>query len=263
MNNKVIQWGGSMVACSILLMLLFITGIFDSIIRPFQGIIEAPISIFSSGARFFRETIRAAAATPFTIEEMQKTITQLRTENESYKNLKLENDALRKQLLFKEKTKYSVMQAHVIGMSSESGSNLMIIDKGSDDGIRSQSAVIADDGVFIGRIITVKSTLSFVLLPNNDKSNVIASIVKNDVELSGIVHGSFRTGLVLDRVEQKIPLAQGDILTTSALNNTIPSGLLIGTVREVISTANDLFQQSIITPAKQYEAVRIVGVIVN
>ncbi len=252
-----------MLVCSILLILLFIAGVSRSIIRPIQGVIEIPFSALSSGIRFLNELVRTATTTPFTIQEMQKTISQLRIENESYKNSKLENDALRKQLSFKEKTKHSTVQAHVIGMSSESGSNLMIIDKGSDDGIRPQSAVIADEGVFVGGIISVKSTLSFVLLPNNDNSNIIVSIVKDGIELSGIVHGSFRTGLVLDRVEQKIPLMQGDILTTSALNSTIPSGLLIGTVRDITSSANDLFQQAIITPTQQYDTIRIIGVITD
>ncbi|MEK7648839.1 MAG: rod shape-determining protein MreC [Patescibacteria group bacterium] len=261
MRQRLLQWTGIITSISLILIVFNSLGILDAIIRPVQPILEKPLSGLSGVFRSITDSIRVSTVLPSTIKTMEQTITQLRIENEQYRHFEIENIALRKQLDFKKRDTHTIIYAHVIGMSSETGTNLMIIDKGSDDGIKEQSAVTTGNGMYVGQIVKTRNLSSYVRLPNNDKSNIIVSIIKDGVELSGIVHGSFQTGIVLDRVEQKKQLMQGDSVMTSALNSTIPPGLFIGTVNDITSTPNDLFQQTTIIPAQPLDTVRTVGVI--
>lgn len=244
-------------------------GIF--LIRSF-GVRTAIADSMYTGVGFFLEKAQNVKSTFITridphyserglIDALRTEVRTLQTENAYYKQVEVENKSLRSALNFKTKTAFSLISAHIIGTSLELDSNLLILDKGSNDGILKGAAVIAEGGVFTGTIVSVQPSISFLQLLNDDRSSVIVSLFKNGTELSGIAHGRFRIGIVIDKIQQTVPIEAGDIVTTSSLNNGIPSGLLLGTVRDVTSSANDLFQEATLSPAIPYDRLRIVHVL--
>ena len=195
------------------------------------------------------------------LEKLQADVIKLERENALCNQAENENSALRKQLNFSQKQASKPIPAAIIGSSEEHGSHMLILDRGSREGGLVGSGVIAEEGIFVGTIYAVRESVSFLLLPSDDRSRVIVSVFKNGVELSGIAHGRFRIGIIMDKVQQTMPLTAGDSVISAALNNNVPSGLLMGTVSEVTSNPNDLFQEATITPAISYDTLRIVSVV--
>lgn len=225
------------------------------------GILRAPLSVAMQLKMFATSLLVSDQIDNGTIEQLRANIRNIQAENTQCAQLEYENVALRQALNFSKNAPRQPIMAHIVGTSSEQDSHVLVLDKGSSDGVSKGAAVVGADGVFIGTITAIQPSVSFLLLLNDDRSNVIISIFKNKNELSGIARGKFRLGIVVEKMLQKVPVSAGDIVVTSSLNRDIPAGLLVGSIREVTSSANDLFQQATLAPALSYESLRIVGVV--
>ena len=234
-------------------------------IQPIEaGVVSSMSALFSKGMSIKTALLSFQSNFDTGSEMYEKLQSELRTAQREYsscKQLEAENALLRKALDFKRQTPFRSKPAHSIGTSVDRGSHMLILDKGSDDGVIKGSAVVADDGVFVGTLSVVQPRISFLLLPNDDRSSILISIFKNGHELSGIAHGTFRIGIRIEKMQQGIELESGDTVVTSALNADIPPGLLLGTIREVTSSAHDVFQTATVDPAIVYETVRIVSIV--
>lgn len=183
-----------------------------------------------------------------------------RTEQSRCEKLEQENAALRNVMNVTKTHPGTMIHAEIFGSSVEHDARVIILNKGSRDGVIQGSAAISPNGAFVGTISSVEPSKSFLLFPIDDQKGVIGSLYKNGSEMSGIIRGKFRLGIVMEKMQQTQMAASGDTVVTSSLNARIPEGILIGTIREVISSANDLFQQATLTPAVSYDSLRIVTI---
>lgn len=235
------------------------------IIRPAEKIVRGVLNPVFQGLHSVKLGVQGVLDPLYLdrtlIDQMRTEVHSLQVENAYLRQFEVENNRLRKALDFKKRKAHTGVLAHIIGTSIEQNSHVYILDRGSNDSIKRGSAVIAEDGVFVGTISSVQPSISFLLLPNDDRSSIIVSIMKNGVEVSGIAHGKFRIGIVIDKMQQITQVEQGDSVVTSSLNTGIPQGLLVGTVRDVISSANDLFQEATLAPLLSYDSLRIVTIL--
>src|SRR4030066_2442687 len=78
---------------------------------------------------------------------------ELRDRINALKEAGQENQRCRDLLAFKETTGYGTTTARVIGVSPLSSFKIIVIDKGSIDGVRNGMAVVSNDGV-IGKVLS-------------------------------------------------------------------------------------------------------------
>jgi rod shape-determining protein MreC len=177
--------------------------------------------------------------------QLKEQIEQMRLEQ-----VRLSEDAaqarrLQSLLAFKEQFIAKTIPAQVIGSSGSDLSQSIYIDKGSDDGIAQDMAVITARGI-VGKVLRVFPSTSLVLMINDQSSGVGAFLEKS--RLQGVLRGSPNGELILDRVMSDEQVAPGDTLLSSGGDQIFPKGLPVGTVTKV-SPGKELFLGVKVKPA--------------
>ena len=148
-------------------------------------------------------------------------------------------------LAFKEQFISQTMAAQVIGSSGSEQSRSVFIDKGHNDGIQPDMAVITADGV-VGKVLHVYRSTSLVLLIDDQTSGVGAILDKTRVQ--GILRGTPSGEVVLEKVMSDEAVPPGELVLTSGGDGVFPKGLLVGRVTKV-TPGSELFLNIGVRPA--------------
>jgi len=150
--------------------------------------------------------------------------------------------------------------ASVIGHDPSPFLHYIIIDHGSDDGIRHGMPIITEQGL-VGRVDAVTASAARVQLISDPGSVVNVRLRNQNAE--GQVSGTVTGEVILEMVAPNVNLSAGDILLTSGLGGNFPANILVGQVLEVNRTENQLFQSAVVQPAVDFPSLRAVLVITN
>lgn len=135
--------------------------------------------------------------------------------------------------VFKKFIDYEIKGASVIGHNPSNWENKMIINKGSNDGIKERMPVISYHGILVGQIENTAGNSAQVLMINNPDF-VVGGLVQ-DTRTVGLVRGE--VGCDERNIMEKIPedgeIQPGDRILTSGLSSNFPKYLPIGEVLEV------------------------------
>lgn len=151
------------------------------------------------------------------------------------KNMQKKIDALKSELdLSQTLTSYERVTANVITRSPDSWQDLLVVDKGSNDGIEVNMAVMAQKGL-VGRVIEVNATSSKVelLTSSNVSSNHFpVRVSSGNGESFGLLknYDEKLQALVVTQLTGDSEIKEGDVVQTSGLGGNSPADLQIGTV---------------------------------
>ncbi|AVQ99519.1 rod shape-determining protein MreC [Oceanobacillus sp. M65] len=172
--------------------------------------------------------------------------------------LKAENEELREIADLKESDQlrnFTPIQASVMSRSPERWVEQVTINKGKDDGVAENMAVITPDGM-IGKILTTSSSTAKVqLLTGFDQFNRISASVSredSDKDIRGMIEEyDEESGSLLFRIieESDKDLKEGELVFSSGLGGVFPSGLPIGEVKEVVPDQYGLTRTALVEPA--------------
>lgn len=180
--------------------------------------------------------------------ELAVTVSDLRSQQVVMEQLRLENDLLKKELDYKNKSSYQLQSCSILSMDPQNTTDAMILGCGNDTGIKIGQAVISQ-GYLVAKVVYVGNQTATAVLITNNQSTVDAKISKNNVE--GVVKGSFGSGIVFDLVSQSAEANQNDLVVTAGIDPNIPKNILIGQIGQVISGNNDLFKRlTLVSPVR-------------
>lgn len=180
----------------------------------------------------------------------------LEEENEELKKMVDQSDSMHE---------YDSIQAHVVARSPERWLHQITINKGASAGVEANMAVITPDGM-LGKVLSVAPHSSTVqLLTGFDEFNRIAAMIKRDKkDVYGVIeqYDEEREALILKIIEESdSDLEKGEVVMSSGMGGVFPSGLLIGTVEEVIPDQYGLTKTALIKPAANMYAINNVIVV--
>lgn len=192
---------------------------------------------------------------------------RLRQANAQAEEIKRENDQLTGLLQLKSGFDFKTTASAVIGRDSSEFRRLVILDKGSDDGIGVGDVVVTSGGALAGRVSAVGPNSSSVVLLTDSTSTVIGQLVSSTA--TGQVVGQLGGVLVMSQVDANAKIALGDEVVTagielaSGIRSPYPKGLLIGQVVDVRRDANDVVQTAYLQPATDFDSLEYVLVVLD
>ena len=116
--------------------------------------------------------------------------------------------------------------------------------------------------MLIGKVSEVFARYSKALLLS-DPNSLVAVSLSGVAPGSKLVKGEKGLSIILDQVPQQDLLREGQIVITSGLEPSIPAGLVVGEVEDIISEENDLFQQAVLKPLVNFSALQIVSIVLS
>jgi rod shape-determining protein MreC len=152
------------------------------------------------------------------------------------------------------------LAAAVIGYDTSPFLRYVIINRGSDDGLRRGMPVVTAQGL-VGRIATVTAGAARVQLITDPGSTINVRLQPSSAQ--AVLNGSITGEIGLDMIPQEAALQPGDLVLTSGLGGNYPANLLIGQVTGIRSQAVDLFQRASVQPVADFTQLEIVLVITN
>jgi rod shape-determining protein MreC len=191
--------------------------------------------------------------------QLKDQIEQLRLEQVRLNEDAVQAHRLQALLAFKEQYISRTVAAQVIGSSGSDSSRMLYIDKGEDQGLKRDMAVITADGI-VGKVLQVFPSVSQVLLINDQSSGVGTILEKS--RLQGFLKGTATGEVVLEGVMSDEQVATGERVLTSGGDQIFPKGLPVGTVTNV-GTGKDLFLNIQIKPAVNLGKLEEVLVVVE
>ncbi len=158
---------------------------------------------------------------------------------------------------------YGIKGAQVIAIGAAQGFSWTVtIDAGSDDGLRRDMTVINGDGL-VGRITTVASSTSTVLLAT-DPDFTVGTRMEASNEL-GFATGRGDRSLSVQLLNGKARVKKGDRLVTFGSSEDRPfvPGVPVGEVSKVDPATGDLTRTVEVRPYVSFTKLDIVGVVVK
>lgn len=193
--------------------------------------------------------------------DLENTIDRLRFEQAALLEDARQGQRLQALLRFQEKYVYKTVAAQVIGASGSQQSRVLYLDKGSNDGLRRDMAVVTADGI-VGKVREVYRSSAQVLLINDQTSG--AGVILETTRIRGILTGNAAgqpqvVGIVADR-----RIKPGEKVLTAGGDEVFPRGLPVGVVSKVVPDPNnDAFIDVIVTPSAHLDSLDEVLVITS
>lgn len=164
-------------------------------------------------------------------QQLKDEIDRLRLEQANLAENARQAQRLQALLAFREKYIYQTLPAQVIGASGSDQSHLLILDKGSADGLKRDMAVITPDGI-VGRIRDVFPHTSQLLEVSDATSG--AGVVLETTRIRGVLRGNaYGQPEIVDLLPDS-RIKPGDVVLTSGGDQIFPRGLAVGTVDRVV-----------------------------
>jgi rod shape-determining protein MreC len=152
------------------------------------------------------------------------------------------------------------LAANVIGRDSNALLGFIILDRGTDDGVRRGMPVVTGDGL-VGTVIEVTRNACKVR-PITDPVSRIATRLQLSRE-AGVVEGGIGGTLQLNFISQQAQVSEGELVLTSGLGGDYPADIVVGSVTNVQQLNFEVLQSATLIPAVDFGQLEIVLIITD
>ena len=229
-------------------------------VSPFRSAYTAVATWFNDKQNYYRDTTNL-------LEEnaaLRKRIAQLEADLRQAEDDRKENEVLRDALeLRKQRRELELESAMITERSVTNWTSSLTLNKGTSHGVESGDAVIDGTGSLVGVVREVGLNWCTVLTVVDTDTSLGAQVFRTK-DLA-IVAGNFslmeQGRLRLELLPAGCQLLSGDLVQTSGLGGYYPSGLVIGTVEEILVDDSGAASYAILTPAADLSSLTEVFVI--
>lgn len=187
-------------------------------------------------------------------ERLRARLTRMQIELDEAVTERAENARLRGLLKLAERHPFELIAARVVGRSLDRLGGSLTIDKGEEDGIFANRAVLTPDGL-VGRVERSSAHGARVLTLLHRDCAVAARVERSRVD--GVVRWEFGESPTLNLlyVSSQEDVKVGDRIQTSGLGGIFPAGIRIGTVTRIGLEENGLMKEITVRPAVNFRTL--------
>jgi len=199
------------------------------------------------------------------IASLTSEVARLTVDKAAWQEVNEENQKLRQQLNFLNANNFKAVTANVLAKEATAAvgeqSQDLLIDKGSQDGLRLGLGVISEEGVIVGKIMAVKETSAKICLTTSPGCKLPAAI-QNQNKTQGLTDGNLGLTIKMSYIPQLEKISPDDIVVTSGLGGNIPRGLVIGKISQVKNESNEVWQEATIESLVNLNNLTVVAVVI-
>lgn len=157
---------------------------------------------------------------------------------------------------------FRLIPARVVGNSAERANNYLVIDQGSNDGIREEMGVVGGSGV-VGIVYLTGPHHSLVIPLTNSKSSVSCRV--RGQHYFGFLEwdGNDLRSAFLDDVPRYAKVSKGQAVETSGYSAVFPPGLFVGRVSHISNSPDGQSYRLSVTLGTDFSNLRDVQVIAS
>jgi rod shape-determining protein MreC len=192
---------------------------------------------------------------------------RLTAENARLAEIRRENENLTALLQLRAGLDFQTVASNVIARESSEFRRSIVIDRGSDQGIKVGDVAVAAGGALAGRVTDIAPGTARILLLTDSQSTVIGQLSSNAA--TGEVVGQLGGVLIMSQVDVTETVTVGDEVVTAGIElaggvrSPYPKGLLIGQVVDVKRDANAVVQTAYLQPAAHLDKLETLLVITD
>ncbi|WP_223068266.1 rod shape-determining protein MreC [Paenibacillus caui] len=225
-----------------------------------QYIVYKPVSYITG----FFEDIANLRSLQKENEELKIALAHYTRDKARYNSIEQDNERYSNLLKFTDEQKarnkdYEYRIAQVISVSNDPDNRSLVINLGSQNGIKNGMAVTSDKGL-VGTVSHVSNFTSTVKLlttldPKDPNSNAIAATVQgNENKSFGMIESfdSDKGMFLMTKIKSDDPLKEGDTIISSGLGGEFPRFMVIGKVVSRQKGSYGLTDTAYIEPATEF-----------
>jgi len=191
--------------------------------------------------------------------ELKQQLESVQVELQEQRALADRTRGLQQLLDLRDRSKLKTMAAEIIASSASPDFQTLTLDKGRNYGLRTDMAVIANDGV-VGRIVVPSGRAAKVQLLI-DRNAAAGALVERS-RAQGVAKGTGDGRLLLEFVSEAADVAVGDLVVTSGIEGIFPKGFTIGRV-DVVEKTGPAYKRITVKPAVDFSRLEEVLVVLT
>lgn len=165
-----------------------------------------------------------------TNERLKQEVADLRVQLQLQRAEAGRTGEMRRLLDLRDRTRVPTRAAEIIGTSATTDFKTVTIDRGTDDGVLTDMAVISPMGA-VGRVVMPTRRAAKVQLII-DRAAAVAVLLERS-RVQGVAFGTGDSVLRLEYLPTTADIKEGDRLLTSGIDGIYPPGFVVGTVERI------------------------------
>ncbi len=221
----------------------------------FVRVLSVPVNLTSESIKYLRhkndleEDNRA----------LRRRLWEISLQIEQFKDLRTENERLRKLMEFESKRRFDAVYAGIIARNPNDWVGSFMINRGSKDGIKKNAAVCSSEGL-LGKITDLDISTGSVMLLTHPGFKA-GGTIKNS-QVNGIVAGAGDGRIKMMYIPIDANVNNGDIVVTSGFSRLFPGDIPIGKIVYLGKSKGGLYKTAILEPladpSKQEEVLCVI-----
>jgi len=219
-------------------------------VYPLRVIVDAPVSAW----RWFDETTTSRNDLQLENSRLraERLLTQARLQR--YAALEAENARLRAMLEARSRVRAQVRVAEIMSVSANPFRHVMVVDKGTSDGVYDGQAVVDAEGV-VGQVIEAGVASAQCLLISDPGHDLPVEVNRSGLRTIARGTGDYNS-LDLPFLPNNADIEPGDLLVTSGLGGAFPRGYPVAVVETVTRLPQEPFADVTARPSAALNQVR-------
>lgn len=220
------------------------------LVRPFYWLADTPARLSEWGT----ETGVSRADLQSKNEALNSELLISKRKLQRMAALAAENVRLRQLLNSAELIEDRVLVAELVGVSPDPLSHIIIVNKGSSDGVFVGQPLLDANGL-MGQVIEVSANIARVLLITDNSHALPVQVNRNGVRAVAEGVGNLY-GLKLRHMANTVDIRVGDLLVSSGLGGRFPVGYPVAVVESVVRDPGQAFAEVTARPRAQLDRSR-------
>ncbi len=227
-----------------------VRSLLDSFATPFYRMAELPLDVRD----WFDKHLVSRGDLLAENERLSQESVLLKARSQQMAALQAENVRLRALLNSTALLRDDVLVAELLGVSPDPQRHLLVLNKGSQDGVFVGQPLIDADGL-MGQVVEVAPGTSRALLITDPTHSIPVQVVRNGVR--AIAEGTGSLGaLEIHHIASTTDIRVGDQLVTSGLGGRFPVGYPVAVVTEVERDPGKTYTRVLATPSAALDRSR-------